>query len=90
MARCELSADTGLHYVEQVVSLLRASPATMVRGVSGVELPRVVWDMHGCELRAIADRAGLTLVEAYRHGLHRDSVWLVVGRADTANRAATR
>ena len=83
--RCrELSADTGLHYVEQVVSLLRASPATSVRGVSGVEVPRAVWDSHGRELRAIAARAGLTLAETYRHGLHRDSVWLTVERGVAA------
>ncbi len=82
MARCELSTDSALHFVEQVIGLLRASPATSVRGVSGVEVPRIVWVMHGRELRAIASRAGLTLAEAYRHGLHVDSVWLVVRRGD--------
>ncbi len=82
MSRCELSADTGLHFIEQVVSLLRASPATSVRGVSVIEVPRTVWDSHGCELCAIATRAGLTLDETSRHGLHADSVWLVVGRGD--------
>ncbi len=82
MSRCKLSADTALHYVEQVVCLLRASPATSVRGVSGIEVPRAVWDMHARELQAIASRAGLTLSEAYRHGLHADSAWLVVERGD--------
>ena len=90
MSRCEPSADTTLHYVEQVVSLLRASPATSVRGMSGIELPRSVWALHGPELRAIAARAGLTLAETYRHVLHADSVWVTVERPGLADGTSTR
>ncbi len=89
MARCELSADTGLHFIEQVIGLLRALPATSVRGLAGIEVPRVVWDSHGDALRAIARGSGLVLGESHRFGIHADSVWLVVGRAETADRART-
>ncbi len=85
MSRCKLPADTALHFIEQAIALMRSSPATITRNVSGVEVPRAVWDLHGRELQAIATRAGLTLAEAYRPGLHPDSVWLTVERPTPAN-----